>query len=220
MKSSRITAVCAVISAFLLSACSHPMPVASLPAPKPAGADLAARDSAVAARRARAHADSIAAKAQADMLAKNQGRLRADSVRNEVQGDMSSDAALPTVWDLGRPDSAALADQLHFGFNLSDLTPADLQELEAKRLVLAAHPDLTIQIAGNCDERGPEEYNLALGERRAAAAKRWLVAAGIAASRIGIVSYGEERPLDPGHNEAAWSKNRRDDFVVTHLASR
>ncbi len=220
MKDSRIVAVCAVISALLLSACSHPTPVASLPAPRPA-ADLTARDSVLAARRARPGADSIAAKAQAEAFAKSRSRrLHADSVRSEVQGEVAGEAGTPTVWGLGRPDSAALADQLHFGFNVSELTPADLQELESKRQVLVAHPDLTIQIAGNCDERGPDEYNLALGERRAAAAKRWLVAAGIAASRIGIVSYGEERPLDPGHDEAAWAKNRRDEFVVTHLVSR
>jgi len=81
--------------------------------------------------------------------------------------------------------------------------------------VLAAHPRLEIRITGNCDERGSTEYNLALGERRAASAKRYLLAHGVAAARVEIVSYGKEHPLDPGHDEGAWAKNRRDDFVVT-----
>ncbi|MFI5207852.1 MAG: OmpA family protein, partial [Gemmatimonadales bacterium] len=119
-----------------------------------------------------------------------------------------------TSWGLARHDSTMLADRLHFAFDESDLTPEDLAELDAKRQVLVAHPSLVIQIVGNADERGPDEYNLALGERRAAAAKRWLLAAGIAESRISIVSWGEEHPLDPAHNEAAWAQNRRDEFLV------
>ena len=71
-----------------------------------------------------------------------------------------------------------------------------------------------MRIAGHCDERGSDEYNLALGLRRAAAAQQYLVALGIPAGRIAIVSYGEERPLDPGHDEAAWARNRRSEFTV------
>jgi peptidoglycan-associated lipoprotein len=71
-----------------------------------------------------------------------------------------------------------------------------------------------IRIEGNCDERGTVEYNLALGEKRANAALDYLVKMGIDPSRISTVSYGKERPMDPGHTEAAWAKNRRDDFVI------
>jgi peptidoglycan-associated lipoprotein len=71
-----------------------------------------------------------------------------------------------------------------------------------------------IVVEGNCDERGTAEYNLALGERRATAGKNALVAAGVDAARVSTISYGKERPMDPGHAEASWTKNRRDDFKV------
>lgn len=72
----------------------------------------------------------------------------------------------------------------------------------------------TVVIEGNCDERGTAEYNLALGQRRADAAAKYLINMGVAKDRLKTVSYGKEKPVDPGHNEAAWSKNRRDDFVI------
>jgi peptidoglycan-associated lipoprotein len=73
---------------------------------------------------------------------------------------------------------------------------------------------VNITIEGHCDERGTKAYNLALGEKRANAAKEYLVALGVSGSRIATVSYGKERPFDPGHDEAAWAKNRRAHFVV------
>src|SRR5262249_42880955 len=79
---------------------------------------------------------------------------------------------------------------------------------------LTERPNVNFTIEGHCDERGSEKYNLALGDRRANAAKEFLVGQGIAATRIETVSYGEERPFDPGHTEAAWSKNRRAHFVM------
>jgi len=69
-------------------------------------------------------------------------------------------------------------------------------------------------VEGHCDERGTNEYNLALGERRANAAKRYLLSLGISSDRISSISYGEEKPLDPGHNEEAWAKNRRGHFII------
>jgi len=74
---------------------------------------------------------------------------------------------------------------------------------------------LKVRIEGNCDERGSDEYNLALGEKRAKAAMSYLVTLGISAERLTIISYGKEKPADPGHDEAAWAKNRRDEFVLT-----
>jgi peptidoglycan-associated lipoprotein len=73
---------------------------------------------------------------------------------------------------------------------------------------------LKVQIQGNCDERGSDEYNLALGERRAKAAMDYLVTLGVPAEQLSITSYGKETPVDPGNNEAAWAKNRRDDFAI------
>ena len=71
-----------------------------------------------------------------------------------------------------------------------------------------------VLVEGNCDERGTEEYNRSLGERRALAGREYLIKLGIDADRVDTITYGEDRPADPGHNEAAWAKNRRDDFVV------
>jgi len=79
---------------------------------------------------------------------------------------------------------------------------------------LKANNAVNITIAGNCDERGTAEYNLALGQRRADAAAKYLTNLGVAKKRIKTVSYGKEKPLDPGHNEEAWAKNRRDEFVI------
>ena len=78
---------------------------------------------------------------------------------------------------------------------------------------------MRIRIEGNADERGSDEYNLALGQRRAAAAKRYLVERGIDASRFDLVSYGEERPVCTDHNEDCWQRNRRDDFVIVTIGS-
>ena len=87
--------------------------------------------------------------------------------------------------------------------------------LQANAEVLRRYPSWQISVEGHCDERGTAEYNLALGERRAVAARNYLVSLGIPADRVKTVSYGKEFPFDPGHNEEAWSKNRRAHFVVT-----
>jgi len=87
-----------------------------------------------------------------------------------------------------------------------------LNELAA---FLKANAGLKVSVEGHCDERGTNEYNLALGERRAKAAYDYLAAQGIDASRLSTVSYGEEKPADPGQNEEAWAKNRRDEFVLS-----
>ena len=79
---------------------------------------------------------------------------------------------------------------------------------------LSSNPGIKIQIEGHCDERGSEEYNLALGEKRANAAKDYLKQLGVASDRMWVISYGKERPLNPGHDEKAWAENRRDEFVV------
>jgi peptidoglycan-associated lipoprotein len=103
-------------------------------------------------------------------------------------------------------------DKVYFDFDKSDLKPESQTVLKKIADWLSAHPAYALRVEGNCDERGTSEYNLALGERRANAAKKFLVALGIAENRISTISYGEERPADPGHNEEAWAKNRRDEF--------
>ena len=109
---------------------------------------------------------------------------------------------------------APALDSIYFAFDKHCLRTEAKAKLDKIAAWLSQNPAVKIRIEGNCDERGTNEYNLALGERRANSAKAYLVNLGISADRLAIVSYGEERPLDPGHNESAWAKNRRDDFKI------
>jgi len=102
-----------------------------------------------------------------------------------------------------------------FLFDSADLDAAARTTLDANAEVLKRYPAWSITIEGHCDERGTAEYNLALGERRALAARAYLVSVGVAAERLRTVSYGKEFPFDPAHAEEAWRKNRRAHFVIT-----
>ena len=104
---------------------------------------------------------------------------------------------------------------LFFLLDSYEVDAAGQQVLTADAALLKKYPTWVITIEGHCDERGTAEYNLALGEKRALAAKTYLVSLGIPADRLRTVSYGKEFPFDPGHDEGAWSKNRRAHFVVT-----
>ncbi len=105
-------------------------------------------------------------------------------------------------------------EDIYFSFDQSSLSAEAQQKLRAKAQWLRSRPGLTLIIEGHCDERGTTEYNLALGDRRAESAKSFLVNLGISGSRMTTVSYGEEKPADPGHTEAAWARNRRAHFVI------
>jgi peptidoglycan-associated lipoprotein len=104
--------------------------------------------------------------------------------------------------------------QIYFAFDKSDIRPGDAKILDASAAYLKANPDQLVLIEGHCDERGTNEYNLALGERRAKAAMNYLVANGIEAGRITTISYGKERPVCTEHKESCWSKNRNDTFLT------
>lgn len=103
---------------------------------------------------------------------------------------------------------------VYFDFDRYDIRKDQQQRIIGDADYLKQNSNLVIQIQGNCDERGTNEYNMALGQRRANSAKKYLMNLGIAGSRITTISFGEERPLNHGHDELAWSQNRRDDFVV------
>ncbi|NLY40928.1 MAG: peptidoglycan-associated lipoprotein Pal [Desulfovibrionales bacterium] len=107
------------------------------------------------------------------------------------------------------------ADKIYFAFDSNELSQESRAILQEKADLLKANPALSLLIEGHCDERGTEEYNLALGERRARAAYEFLVLLGVESSRLQIISYGEEYPAVQGSNEAAWSKNRRDEFKAS-----
>jgi peptidoglycan-associated lipoprotein len=105
-------------------------------------------------------------------------------------------------------------EHVYFAFDSAVLDMMAQDVLKNKGMWLKGNPDVNVTIEGHCDERGTVEYNLALGDRRAESTKAYLVNLGIPASRIETVSYGEERPVDPGQNEAAWARNRRAAFVI------
>jgi peptidoglycan-associated lipoprotein len=118
----------------------------------------------------------------------------------------------PVVSESQKPELAL--EDVHFEFDRYDIRPGDAEVLQRDAGWLKDHAGVTCVIEGHCDERGTVEYNLALGERRAEAAKNYLVSLGVDASRLKTLSYGKSKPVDLGHDEAAWAKNRRAHFVV------
>jgi peptidoglycan-associated lipoprotein len=160
----------------------------------------------------RARQDSIA-------RAEEEARARAAAERRAQQRRADSLAALQRK---SAAFSAELATMVHFDFDRAVIRPGDAGVLDEKIPILEANAQVRIRVVGNCDERGSDEYNLALGNRRAIAAKQYLTSHGIAASRIEIASYGKERPVDPGHTAEAWAKNRNDQFenLTTNVVLR
>ena len=150
--------------------------------------------------------DSINA---ANAEAERQAAAERERIENQRRAD--SLAALARAGDEVR---SSLAAMIHFDLDKSNIRGDDMGALDQKVAILQANPDLRIRVGGHCDERGSDEYNLALGNRRAQSAKQYLVSHGIDASRIETQSWGEERPAVDGHDESAWSQNRRDEFEV------
>jgi peptidoglycan-associated lipoprotein len=172
--------------AVVAGACSHPAP-----APAPAPAQATAAPAPMDSSRIR---DSLA-----------NAKRTADSLAAERDREGAAVAAARNT----------LLAKIYFDFDKSDLTDQDRATLDAKLPILNANPGLRIRIEGNCDKRGQAEYNLALGQRRAATAKRYLTDHGIDASRIDLISYGAERPIAEGDTEEAYAQNRRDEFTIT-----
>lgn len=151
--------------------------------------DAARRAAEEEARRAR-EAEEAMRRAAADSLARV--RRETEEVRNMFEA------------------------MINFDYDRSDIRDEDARALDLKVAIMQANPNLRIQINGHCDERGSDEYNIALGNRRALAAKQYMVDRGIAESRISTSSFGEERPLPgTGANEDDWARNRRDEFSIS-----
>jgi peptidoglycan-associated lipoprotein len=110
--------------------------------------------------------------------------------------------------------TALQAQTVYFEYDKSSIKKSEQPKLEDVANYLKSNANAAVRVEGNCDERGTEEYNRSLGDRRALGAREYLVRLGIDASRVETISYGEDKPADASHNEAAWSKNRRDEFVV------
>jgi peptidoglycan-associated lipoprotein len=195
MRGTRTMLAVLATGAVTLAACHHAPP-------PPPPAPVAPPPVDTSALRAQHVRDSLAALEAARRAAEEAARQHAaDSARAAQQ---AQDAM-----------RAQLTQSIHFDFDKSDLRSDAQAILDSKIPILLANPQVSIQIAGNTDERGSTQYNLALGQRRAAAAKRYLTDHGIDESRIETVSYGEERPVAQGHDEESWAQNRRDDFTLT-----
>ena len=128
---------------------------------------------------------------------------KAVKIDSKIQGDVY------TGTDSVKYLADGVKDRIFFAKNESVLTTASRDTLRKQAAWLRKNSDITVVLEGHCDERGTREYNLALGERRANAAKDYLMTYGIASDRISVISYGKERPVDSGSSPLAWSKNRR-----------
>lgn len=152
--------------------------------------------------------------------------LPPDDTGTSVRGDEVVEQPTTRTWDSRgpvetRPSTGEIPkvsegsfETVYFDFDRYNLRPDALETIGRNLQVLKQNQNMKILIEGHCDERGTNEYNMALGTRRANSCKSYFIANGIDASRISLISYGEERPVDPSHNEAAWTKNRRAEFLV------
>ena len=113
------------------------------------------------------------------------------------------------------PGQSGPLSDIHFGYNDYTIQPQDSSILRTNATWLQDHPNANVQVEGNCDERGSEEYNIALGAKRAQSAKDYLATLGVSPSRISTISYGKELPVCQEHDESCWQQNRRDHFVVS-----
>jgi len=148
---------------------------------------------------------------QARKDAKEADRIREEEMKKEFEKSL---VAKQTPGIEGVVLESKMLKDIHFEFDRYNISLEDVEILKENCALLKKYPGMTFQIEGHCDERGTGEYNLALGERRANSTKKYLVSLGIEPARISTISYGEERPLDPGHTEEAWAKNRRAHFVI------
>lgn len=186
--------VMGLVAAMVAAACgSKPEPAAAPTPVAAAGPDTAAE------RMAREAAEEEAR------------RAREEAERIQRQREADSLAALARAGDEVR---AMLAAMIHFDYDRAEIRPDDAGALDAKVAILQANPNLRLRIHGHCDERGSDEYNLALGNRRATAVKAFLVNRGIDGSRLETQSWGEERPIAQGTEEGAWTQNRRAEFEI------
>ncbi len=182
-------ALLAAVAVPLVSACHHAPPP---PPPTPVATQAAAQPSG----------PSAAELARRDSIARAE-REAADRAAREAAARAAAEAR------------ATVEAKIYFDYDKSDLRDDAKSTLDRKAPVLSANSAMRIRVEGNTDERGSDEYNMALGTRRAAEAKRYLVDHGVDASRIDVVSNGKEKTVCSDHEESCWQQNRRDEFVIT-----
>ena len=160
-----------------------------------------------------------AAATNTDTAPKNQGAPTAISSADTnvkasplISGDQNKSQLnkVPALTD----DLQKALENVYFEFDSAMLSDAARRSLARNFAVMKKNPQSSIRVEGHCDERGSDEYNLALGERRAQTVVRYLTTMGVPVDRLSTISYGKEKPADPGHDETAWSRNRRDEFIV------
>ncbi len=164
----------------------------------------------------------VKTKGQEPGMETQQGVTRTDkgikSEQGETSGLQEGELTQAQREQLERQKQAEMEEfineYIYFDYDSAALTPRAQDILRKKAAWLRKYPGKSVIIEGHCDERGTTEYNLALGDRRAEAARKFLITLGIASSRMTTISFGEERPIDPGHTESAWRKNRRAQFVI------
>jgi peptidoglycan-associated lipoprotein len=161
-------------------------------------------------------ADSIAQAERDRRAAEERARQEreAQQARERLESQRRSDSLAAAEAAMARLRES-MTTRIHFDFDQSSIRAGDAAMLDAKIAILRANPSLRIAVVGHADERGSDEYNLALGNRRALAARAYMVQRGIAADRISTSSRGEEQPLVMGSNEDAWAQNRRAEFTIT-----
>jgi peptidoglycan-associated lipoprotein len=196
---TRAIPLAALASAVLVSAaCRRQTPPETTPT------TVATTPNADSAAREQARRDSIERERRREEERRLAERRRADSIA----------AAERAVADAAAALNNQLVMAIHFDFDRAEVLEQDRANLDRKAQILSANPAVRIRIAGHADERGSDEYNMALGQRRAAATKRYLESRGVASNRIEIVSFGEERPVCQSHDEACWAQNRRGEFEI------
>jgi len=161
---------------------------------------------------AKMEAERVAKEKEMEAKEKEATRLKEEQAKKEFERSL---VAKRTPGIEGEVFESSLLKPIFFDYDKYDIRPADTEILKGNSTLLKKFPNMKIQIEGHCDERGTNEYNLALGERRANSTKKYLTSLGITADRVSTISYGEEKPMDPSHNEEAWTKNRRAHFVIT-----
>ena len=188
---SRTSVGLAIVVLLTAAACRHPQPPVARPTPPPATA------TAPPPPPERPPAPPEPAREPVSVPAEP---VREDAIATAPLDEINRNSPLKPVY---------------FALDSDELTPEGQKILDDDAALLKKYGSWAITIEGHCDERGTAEYNLALGERRAVAARTYLVSLGISADRLRTVSYGKEFPFDPGHDDAAWAKNRRAHFVIT-----
>lgn len=141
------------------------------------------------------------------------GSKQTASTPAAASSGMRDDSA---IRELTEPERVTIAEKVYFEFDRAEIKPEGREILTRKAPIIKNRPKIKVLVEGHCDERGTPEYNMALGDRRAKAAQKFLVNLGVSASQLETISYGEERPAVMGHNESAWSQNRRAEFKAVY----